>query len=69
MTLDELRQLRESSDFEAKMALGRDGKGTLPQTFWETYSAFANTDDGIIALGVKERPDHSLEVRGVPEPS
>lgn len=68
MTLEELRQLRETSDFEAKAALGRDGKGTLPHTFWETYSAFANTDGGIIALGVKERPDHSLEVRGVPEP-
>lgn len=68
MTLDELHNLREGADFEAKAALGRDGKGTLPQSFWETYGAMANTDGGLIALGVRERADRSLEVRGVPEP-
>ncbi|MBC6610457.1 putative DNA binding domain-containing protein [Hymenobacter sp. BT507] len=68
MTLLELEEFREGVDFEAKVALGRDGKGTLPQTFWETYSAFPNTDGGVIALGVKELTDHSLDVKGVPEP-
>jgi predicted HTH transcriptional regulator len=65
MTLDDLQALRESSDFEAKSAQGQDGRGALPHDIWPTYSAFANTNGGTIALGVKERKDHSLQVVGL----
>ena len=60
-------QLREDIDLEAKRAAGRDGKGGLPVDVWETYSAFANTDGGIILLGVSE-VDGQLSASGISEP-
>ena len=65
MTLDDLQAQREGSDFEAKAAQGQDGHGALPQDIWASYSAFANTNGGVIALGVRENKDKSLRVVGI----
>lgn len=64
-----LDSIRESVDVECKLAIGKDGKGGLPVAVWESYSAFANTEGGVIILGVKENTDGSFTVYGIDKPA
>lgn len=66
-TLNDIDLLRESVDLECKLALGQDGQGKLPKDFWPTYSAMANTDGGLIVLGIEEKKQR-LIARGIPNP-
>lgn len=50
----------ETSCLEAKKA-----EKNIPATLWESYSAFCNTDGGVILLGVSENVDGKLFVSGV----
>jgi len=54
-SLDDVHALRESMEVECKLAQGKDGKGALPKEYWPTYSAFANTNGGVVLLGVGEK--------------
>jgi len=49
----------EDKDWEFKSA-----KGGLPGSLWHTYSAMANTDGGVIVLGVREA-DSEFEIHGL----
>ena len=59
----ELAGYRENGYVEAKEALGG-----LPESLWETYSAFANAAGGVILLGVGENPDHSFRILELLDP-
>lgn len=62
--LKHLEKYKENNRIEAKKALGG-----LPNSIWETYSAFANTLGGIILLGVEEHKDRSLHAVDLPNPT
>ncbi len=58
-------QLYEDLNREAKKAGGRDGTGELPHSFFESYSAMANTNGGVILLGIEEKPKNHFSVYGL----
>jgi len=59
----------EDTDVEFKAAQGKDGKGELPQAFWESYSAMANTAGGVVLLGIEEKPKRQYRVLGLEDPA
>lgn len=58
--ISKITEYREGNRLEAKKA-----SNGLPHSLWDTYSSFANTDGGIILLGVNEDKQGNLLPVGV----
>ena len=56
-----LKELNIKEDYERECKLATGG---LPESIWETYSSFANTNGGTILLGIREHRD-SFTVEGL----
>jgi ATP-dependent DNA helicase RecG len=68
ISLDDVSTLAESVDLECKAAQGRDGQGELPEDFWKSYCAMANSDGGVIWLGIEEKPRGQFKALGLANP-
>jgi len=57
----EILKVGETVDVECK-----EGENKIPNSLWESYSAMANTNGGIIILGIKENKSKgTFEIQGV----
>ena len=61
--ISKLFEYREDNCLEVKKATNG-----LPNSIWETYSSFANSEGGLIVLGVEEDKNHRLHITGVNNP-
>lgn len=61
--ISNLSEYREDNCLEVKKATNG-----LPHSIWETYSAFANSEGGLIVLGIEEDKNHQLHITGVNDP-
>ncbi|MDA3896480.1 MAG: putative DNA binding domain-containing protein [Desulfobacteraceae bacterium] len=60
-----LNLLSEDVDLEVKKAAGKDGRGAIPKEFYKTYSAMANTEGGVVLLGISEKKEHKFQITGI----
>ena len=58
-TILKLLEKGETATVECKLA-----KEGIPKSFWESFSAFANTDGGVILLGIREQ-ERQFSIEGV----
>ena len=56
MFIKDIKSLKENNSIEFKKS-----KGGLPNSLWESYSAFANTNGGTIVLGIDEPQKNVFE--------
>ena len=61
--INNISEFRENNRLEVKKA-----SNGLPYSIWETYSSFANSDGGLIVLGIEEDKNHQLHIVGVSNP-
>jgi ATP-dependent DNA helicase RecG len=64
---EQLNLFDDLSFYEGPDVEYKAGKGGLPSDLWETYSAFANSQGGVIWLGISQKSGR-LDIHGVPNP-
>jgi ATP-dependent DNA helicase RecG len=69
LTIQDIKELAENVELEVKRATGRHGRGELPDDFFKSYSAMANTNGGTILLGIEEKPKGVFRAVGIQESS
>lgn len=62
--INQFNEYREDNRLEVKKA-----DGGLPHSLWETYSSMANSEGGLILLGVGERENGQLYTTGLKNPN
>lgn len=62
--MENLETLQENLNTELKFS-----QSSLSNSFWETYSSFANTNGGICYLGIKQISNGKNEILGVENPN
>lgn len=50
---------------EGLMLEYKSSKNELPKDFWKTYSAFCNTNGGLVVLGIDENKNNEFSIGGV----
>ena len=64
-SLEDISALKESVDVECKLVHSKESTDKISESFYETYSAFANTESGDIFLGLRENSYGNFERAGI----
>ena len=57
----------KAASYESATLEFKSAKNGLPRSLWETYSSFANTQGGVVYLGVEEK-NHKFIIDGLSYP-
>ncbi len=60
--------ISENAQLEVKKASGREGKGEIPKDVFSSYSAFANTNGGVLLIGLEQIGPREFIPTGIKEP-
>lgn len=63
-----IEEISEDLYIEIKEALGPDGKGQVPDSFFSTYSAMANTRGGVVIFGFRQLSSGEFTLIGIERP-
>lgn len=66
--IDIIKYFELNTRSEHNMLECKEAQSGMPKSLWDTYSSFANTNGGIILLGIKQIAEADFVVTGVKDP-